>query len=66
MGFLSLLQRIFLTQELNWGLLNRRWILYQLNNQRSYREVCVKDEGEWRLVELGDSLKGCCSEAGLS
>ena len=65
-GFLSLLQRIFLTQELNWGLLNRRWILYQLNNQRSYREVCVKDEGEWRLVELGDSLKGCCSEAGLS
>ena len=29
-GSLSLLQRIFLTQELNWGLLQSRWILYQL------------------------------------
>ena len=65
-GFLSLLQRIFLTQELNQGLLNHRWILYQLSSQGSYRELCVKDEGEWRLVELGDSLKGCCSKAGLS
>ena len=27
---LSLLQWIFLTQELNWGLLHCRWILYQL------------------------------------
>ena len=34
MGSLSLLQWIFLTQELNWGLLHCRWILYQL----SYRE----------------------------
>ena len=32
---LSLLQEIFLTQELNWGLLHCRWILYQLNYQRS-------------------------------
>ena len=30
MGSLSLLQRIFLTQKLNWGLLHCRWILYQL------------------------------------
>ena len=30
MGSLSLLQQIFLTQELNWGLLYCRWILYQL------------------------------------
>ena len=29
-GSLSLLQRIFPTQELNWGLLHCRWILYQL------------------------------------
>ena len=29
------LQRIFLTQELNWGLLHWRWILYQLSYQRS-------------------------------
>ena len=65
-GFLSLLQRIFQTQELNQGLLNCRWILYQLSDQGSYREVCVEDEGEWKLVEMGDSLKGCCSKAGLS
>ena len=32
-GSLSLLQRIFLTQELNWGLLHCRWILYQLSYQ---------------------------------
>ena len=34
-GSLSLLQGIFLTQELNWGLLYCRWILYQLNYQGS-------------------------------
>ena len=32
-GSLSLLQRIFLTQESNRGLLHCRWILYQLNYQ---------------------------------
>ena len=30
-GSLSLLQCIFLTQELNWGLLHCRWILYKLS-----------------------------------
>ena len=30
-GGLSLLQGIFLTQELNWGLLHCRQILYQLS-----------------------------------
>ena len=30
MGMLSLLRRIFLTQESHPGLLNCRWILYQL------------------------------------
>ena len=30
-GSLPLLQRIFPTQELNWGLLHCRWILYQLS-----------------------------------
>ena len=34
-GSLSLLQRIFLTQELNWGLLHCRQILYQLSYQGS-------------------------------
>ena len=32
MGSLSLLQQIFPTQELNWGLLHCRWILYQLSD----------------------------------
>ena len=34
-GILSLLQRIFPTQELNRGLLHCRWILYQLSYQGS-------------------------------
>ena len=34
-GSLSLLQEIFPTQELNQGLLNCRWILYQLSYQGS-------------------------------
>ena len=34
-GSLSLLQRIFSTQELYWGLLHCRWILYQLSYQGS-------------------------------
>ena len=34
-GNLSLLQQIFLTQELNRGLLCCRWILYQLSYQGS-------------------------------
>ena len=35
-GSLSFLQGIFLTQELNQGLLHCRWILYQLSYQRSH------------------------------
>ena len=35
-GSLSLLQQIFLTQELNQGLLHCRWILYQLSYQGSF------------------------------
>ena len=35
-GSLSLLQRIFPTQELNWNLLHCRWILYQLSYQGSH------------------------------
>ena len=34
-GSLCLLQQFFLTQELNWGLLRCRWILYQLSDQGS-------------------------------
>ena len=39
-GSLSLLQQIFLTQELNWGLLHCRKILYQLSYQGSHVCVC--------------------------
>ena len=35
MGSLSLLNRIFLTQESNWGLLHCRWILYQLSHREA-------------------------------
>ena len=34
-GSLFLLQGMFLTQELNRGLLHCRWILYQLSHQGS-------------------------------
>ena len=34
-GSLTLLQGIFLTQELNWGLLSYRRILYQLSSEGS-------------------------------
>ena len=35
-GSLSFLQRIFLTQESNWGLLHCRWILYHLSYKGSF------------------------------
>ena len=40
-GNLTLLQRIFLTQEWNWGFLHCRWILYQLSYQGSPLIVIV-------------------------
>ena len=36
-GILALLQRIFLAQESNWGLLHCRQILYQLSHRGSPR-----------------------------
>ena len=41
-GSLPLLQGIFLIQELNWGLLHCRWILYQLSYQ-GRRSDCSHD-----------------------
>ena len=38
-GSLSLLQRIFPTQESNLGLLHCKWILYQLSYQESQASV---------------------------
>ena len=59
---LSLLQEIFLTQELNWGLLHCRRILYQLSYQGSpiiNFSVCIKmfsveklDKKKWRRTSL--------------
>ena len=54
-GSLSILQWIFPTQELNWGVLHCRQILYQLSYQKSQminREGCFlgeeqKDETEF-------------------
>ena len=40
LGSLSLLQGIFMTQEMNWGLLHCRQILYQLSYQGSPRK-CI-------------------------
>ena len=57
-GSLSLLQRIFLTQESNWGLLHCRWILYQL----SYRvkvKVLVAQSCPTLCEPMDCSLPGC-------
>ena len=55
-GSLSLLQKIFLTQESNWGLLHCRWILYQLNYQGSMKE---KLPPNWRAIIL-KKFSHCC------
>ena len=47
MGSLSLLQGIFPTSELNWGLLHCRWILYQLSNQGSPIGVKGQKANNW-------------------
>ena len=43
-GSLSLLQRIFPTQELNWGLLHCRQILYQLSYQGALNTLISSTE----------------------
>ena len=41
-GSLSLLQKIFPTQESNWGLLHCRWILYQQSYEGSANYTSIK------------------------
>ena len=41
-GSLFLLQGIFLTQELNWGLLKCRGILYQLSHRGSPKKETIR------------------------
>ena len=47
-GSLSLLQQIFLTQESNQGLLQCRWILYQLSYQGSPFKRKLLRKREWK------------------
>ena len=52
-GSHSLLQRIFPTQESNWGLLHCRWILYQLSCQPGEFHGLYNpwDRKEWDMAE---------------
>ena len=52
-GSLSLLQRLFLTQELNQGLPHCRWIRYQL----SYREAQFWPSTGWQKLASPESLR---------
>ena len=59
-GSLSLLQQICLTQELNWGLLHCRWILYQLSYQgRSIPEKVSTKEctSHWIIALISHASK---------
>ena len=47
MGSQSLLQQIFLTQELNWGFLHCRWILYQLSYEGNPEKVINEIINSW-------------------
>ena len=46
-GNLSFLQQIFLTQELNWGFLHCRQIIYQLSYQG--RPITKTEIKQWRI-----------------
>ena len=50
-GSLSLLQWIFPTQELNWGLLHCRWILYQLSYQGNPFQTKGNPNPKWKVPE---------------
>ena len=56
MGSLSLLQGIFLTQELNWDLLHCRRILYQLSYQGSL----------WEPYDMGKTITIECAPRTIS
>ena len=56
MGSLALLQQIFLTQELNQGLLHCRWIFYQLKYQRS--PTSHSEKAKEYMIQTIESGKG--------
>ena len=57
---LSLLQWIFLTQELNRGLLHCRWILYQLSSHFVFfntgKYMSVRHQGWWQDSSFQENL----------
>ena len=56
-GSLSLLQKIFPTQESNWGLLHYRCILYQLNCEGKPRIVNITFAAQsWPLLAFPSIL----------
>ena len=69
-AYLSLLQGIFPTQELNWDLLHCRWILYQLSYQRSLIHTYTPIQNKKffkRENRNSQSVAGCLFiEAGLT
>ena len=56
-GSHSLLQRIFLTQGSNPGILHCRWILYHLSHQGSPPRATRCKAPDWTLGELSSSLQ---------
>ena len=58
-GSLSLLQRIFPTQESNWGLLHCRWILYQLSYYGS--PLILFQQEKCKETQVLPKVIHCCS-----
>ena len=66
-GSPSLFQGIFLTQELNWGLLHCKWILYQLSDQGRPQDershllfIIVSKIGSYIVLSIKLILKNIC------
>ena len=57
-GSLPLLQGIFLTQELNQGLLHCKWILYQLSYEGNNLEPEQCGQGGYTRRERGQTQCG--------
>ena len=58
MGSLSLLQQVFLIQELNWGLLHCRKILYQLSYENTIKKLHSVRQGQKIVTHVtGKRLK---------
>ena len=64
-GSLSLFQGIFLTQELNHGLLHCRWILYQLSYEGSSnmyaKDMLIYGKHCFKVISKGDLFFICKS-----